>query len=130
MANEFYDIVFDKTKDVFLEVYAPWCGHCKRLAPLWTRLGEAVKSQGADGKLVIAKLDGTENDIPGRAGFQVTGFPTLKFIKAGNNEIIDYEGDRSIEDMTKFINEHGSVKISVEIAGELPTEEDIGHDEL
>ncbi|KAI8326695.1 thioredoxin-like protein [Choanephora cucurbitarum] len=116
VANEFKDIVLDKTKDVFLEVYAPWCGHCKRLAPTWEQLGKAAAEQ--DPSIVIAKLDGTENDIPEEAGFDITGFPTLKFFKAETNEMIDYEGDRSAEDLTEFISKHSSKKTNIVIPKE------------
>jgi len=40
VTDEFDKTVFDEDKDVFVEFYAPWCGHCKRLAPIWTQLGE------------------------------------------------------------------------------------------
>lgn len=113
VANEFVDVVLDKSKDVFLEVYAPWCGHCKRLEPIWTQLGEAVKAQ--DDSIVIAKMDGTENDIPEEAGFNVQGFPTLKFFKAETNELIGYDGDRSIEDLTDFISKHSSKNTKITI---------------
>jgi protein disulfide-isomerase A1 len=134
VANEFVDIVLDKSKDVFLEVYAPWCGHCKKLAPIWEQLGEAVAKQ--DPSIVIAKLDGTENDIPEEAGFEVSGFPTLKFFKADTNEIIDYDGDRSIEDLTDFISKHSAKSTKIELVA--PAEEEKGseqkesanHDEL
>lgn len=135
VANEFSDIVLDKTKDVFLEVYAPWCGHCKKLEPIWTQLGEAAAVQAPE--LVIAKLDGTENDLPEEAGFQVEGFPTLKFYKADTNEMIDYQGDRSIEDLTEFIKEHSSKKVAITVAAPAEEEEkkaeekeDPTHDEL
>ncbi|KAI8636643.1 thioredoxin-like protein [Parasitella parasitica] len=135
VANEFVDIVLDKTKDVFLEVYAPWCGHCKRLAPIWDQLGEAAKKQSPS--LVIAKMDGTENDLPEEAGFDVAGFPTLKFFKAETNELIDYDGDRSIEHLIDFISQHTSNNVKIVVSEEEPAADDTEkkepvntHDEL
>ncbi|KAI8982052.1 thioredoxin-like protein [Mycotypha africana] len=113
VANEFKDIVLDDKKDVFLEVYAPWCGHCKRLAPTWEQLGQAVAEQ--DSNIVIAKMDGTENDIPEEAGFELEGFPTLKFFKAGTNEVVDYDGDRSMEDLVDFISKNSAKNTKIVI---------------
>ncbi|ORZ22004.1 thioredoxin-like protein [Absidia repens] len=125
VGSQFKDIVLDKSKDVFLEVYAPWCGHCKNLAPTWEKLGEQIKGI-KDNNVVIAKLDG---------GFQVEGFPTLKFFKAETNEMIDYNGDRSYEDLVKFINEQVTDK-SFKLDVAAPAEEEkadaeaADHDEL
>jgi protein disulfide-isomerase A1 len=120
VADQFNDIVLDKSKDVFLEVYAPWCGHCKNLEPIWVQLGEHLAKQGAN-DIVIAKMDGTENDIPEEGGFQVEGFPTLKYFKGG--EVIEYEGDRSFDDLVKFLNQHNSKGITIKAEAEEVAEE-------
>ena len=77
VGKNFDEIVLDETKNVLLEVYAPWCGHCKKLEPIYNELGEAFAN--AD-DVVIAKMDGTENEVEGLA---VKGFPTLKFFPKG-----------------------------------------------
>jgi protein disulfide-isomerase A1 len=50
--------------------YAPWCGHCKKLAPVWKEL--AKEMQGSD--VVIAKMDSTENELK---DLKIKGYPTL-----------------------------------------------------
>ena len=57
---------------------APWCGHCKQLAPIWDQLAEHFMD---DKEVVIAKVDATKNEI---ADIPVQGFPTLKFITKEN----------------------------------------------
>lgn len=52
-------------------------------------------------------MDATENDLPAGTPFQVQGFPTIKFIKA-DGTIIDYNGDRSLADFKRFIDDNST----------------------
>ncbi|KAH8921326.1 protein disulfide isomerase [Atractiella rhizophila] len=112
VADAFDDEVFGKgkDKDVLLEVYAPWCGHCKKLAPTYETLAEKYAS--VSDKLLISKLDGTTNDIPPSAGFKVQGFPTIKFKAAGSDHFIDYDGARDLADFVEFLSRHAKNDIT------------------
>ncbi|KAE8734429.1 hypothetical protein F3Y22_tig00000764pilonHSYRG00025 [Hibiscus syriacus] len=78
VANSFDEIILEESKDVLLEIYAPWCGHCRSLEPMYNQLAKHLR--GID-SLVIAKMDGTTNEHP-RA--RKVGFPTVLFFPAGN----------------------------------------------
>jgi len=121
VGSTFDQIVKDATKDVLVEFYAPWCGHCKKLAPIYDQLG-AWLSGVPD--VVIAKIDSTANDVDPRLG--IKGFPTLKLFKAGSKDKpVEYTGDRSLRDLAKFLKDNASTQFSLE----LPPA-DSGKDEL
>jgi protein disulfide-isomerase A1 len=100
VGKQFEEIVKDKTKDVFVKYYAPWCGHCKKLTPVWTELGEAMAEHK---DLIIGKFDATVNEAE---GVEVRGYPTLIFYPKDNKEGIVYDGDREIEGFKAWLNEH------------------------
>lgn len=104
VAKQFNDILFSG-KNVMMEFYAPWCGHCKKLAPVWDELGTAFADSD---KIVVAKMDATANDVPD-SRFDVKGFPTLVFITA-EGDIVKYDGGRTIEDLKKFVQEKTGVE--------------------
>merc|ERR1712032_92274 len=85
-----------KGKNSLVEYYAPWCGHCKSLAPIY----EEVAAHFAGRDVVVAKIDATANYV----AEQVRGFPTLVWYNAdGTSE--QYEGDRSFDAIKEFIEE-------------------------
>ena len=63
VGDTFEAIVHDADKDVLIEFYAPWCGHCKALVPEYERLAKAMRKVGG---LTIAKIDATANGFPRR----------------------------------------------------------------
>lgn len=50
------------TGDWFVEFYAPWCGHCKRLEETWEKLASKLAEDKEAGEItpIIAKVDGTQ----------------------------------------------------------------------
>ena len=92
VGKSFESIVLDKTKDVLLEVYAPWCGHCKKLAPIYVKLAKRFATIDS---VVIAKMDGTENEHP---LVEAKGYPTLLFYPGGDSKkAMIYEGERTLK---------------------------------
>ncbi|KAK8953892.1 Protein disulfide isomerase-like 2-2 [Platanthera zijinensis] len=102
LAPENFDqVVFDKSKDVLVEFYAPWCGHCKMLIPTYEKLANAYK---LDEDVVIANLDADDHKHLAQK-YGVSGYPTLKFFPKNNKAGEDYNGGRDLEDFVSFINE-------------------------
>lgn len=96
----------DTQKDVLIEFYAPWCGHCKKLEPDYLALGKKYKGEK---NLVIAKMDATANDVPNDS-YKVEGFPTIYFAPSNKKQSpIKFEGgDRTVEGFSKFLEEHAT----------------------
>jgi len=104
VGSEFENVI-GKEQDVFVEFYAPWCGHCKQLAPEYERVGEAFSAVDS---VVIAKIDATENDTPE----EIRGFPTLLFYPKGQTTALKYEGDRKGDAIVDWIKEHATGDVS------------------
>ena len=95
------DMVMSHEKEVLVEFYAPWCGHCKQLAPHYD---EAAKRIANNPNIMLVKVDSTENEV---AGVDIQGFPTLKFWgKDKSVAPIEYNGGRDADGIIQWLKEH------------------------
>merc|ERR1712048_1138684 len=96
--------VLNGMKITIAEFYAPWCGHCKRLTPEYTKLAEMIQNDPMTANFVqVVKADCDKHRSLGEP-FSVTGFPTLKILSRGigideAETAFDYSGPRKAEDM-------------------------------
>ncbi|KAA8550402.1 hypothetical protein F0562_002086 [Nyssa sinensis] len=110
VGNNFDEIVLDESKDVLLEIYAPWCGHCQALESTYNKLAKHLRGIES---LVVAKMDGTTNEHP-RA--KSDGFPTILFFPAGNksSDPITVDADRTVVAFYKFLKKHASIPFKLQ----------------
>ncbi|XP_065337000.1 protein disulfide-isomerase A3 [Cloeon dipterum] len=103
VAKNFDEVVTKVDKDVLIEFYAPWCGHCKKLAPTFDELGEKMKGEDVS----IVKMDATANDVP--STYDVRGFPTLYWVPKNNKDSpVRYESGREVNDFVEYIAKHAT----------------------
>ncbi|KAI4717605.1 protein disulfide-isomerase tigA precursor [Aureobasidium sp. EXF-10727] len=105
--KNFDDIVLKSGKPALVEFFAPWCGHCKTLAPVYEELASSFEF--AKDKVTIAKVDADAHKELGRR-FGVQGFPTLKWFDGKSDTPQDYNSGRDLESLSAFISEKTGLK--------------------
>ncbi len=98
VATNFHKKVVENDKDVIVMFYAPWCGHCKELEPIYKRVAEKVKSNK---DLIFYQIDAIENELD---DVNIDGYPTVLFYP-GNKKTkpVEYYGDRNVRGIMNFI---------------------------
>ena len=78
-----------------MQFYAPWCGHCKKLEPIWKHVAQSlVELPIRVGRVDCTRFTNVANE------FSVRGFPTIMFLKG--DDMYTYEGDRTRADIVAF----------------------------
>jgi protein disulfide isomerase family A protein 3 len=106
VAKNFGELVTDSPNDVLVEFYAPWCGHCKKLTPIYDELAEKMSAETVD----IVKMDATANDVP--SGYDVKGFPTLFWLPKKSKKAVSYNGGRELDDFVQYIAENAGDELA------------------
>ena len=99
LTSSTFDTKVQTTPRVFVEFYAPWCGHCTSLAPVWEEVAERLSSDNSG--VMVAKVDGTA-DRSLLSRLNVSSFPTIKLF-VGGNRVYTYTGERTASAMVKYV---------------------------
>jgi protein disulfide-isomerase A6 len=105
LTPENFDQFVNGRKHALVEFYAPWCGHCKRMVPEFTKLGEKVSGDGKlSSRVVVAKVDADKHRELGTR-FDVKGFPTILYFSRGKpvESHQPYQGGRTYSAFLEFI---------------------------
>lgn len=88
--------------------YADWCPHCVRAKPEWNKVQE-MDGQNVNGKKVNVRAcnsEGSNVEKEVASDNNIEGYPTIKLIK--NNEVVDYNGERTADAIKNFINNNSN----------------------
>lgn len=105
--SNFDDVVLKSGKPTLVEFFAPWCGHCKKLAPVFEDLATAFAN---DKNVQIAKVDADAEKSLGKR-FGIQGFPTLKWFDGVSDKPEDYKGGRDLDSLRDFVASKAGVKV-------------------
>ena len=102
-----FDKIAISGKPALVEFFAPWCGHCKTLAPVYEQLAQDFAF--AKDKVSIAKVDADSEKSLGKR-FGIQGFPTIKYFDGKSEKPEDYNGGRDLESLTEFLTKKTGIK--------------------
>ncbi|PON94599.1 Protein disulfide isomerase [Trema orientale] len=115
--SNFSDTI-SKHKFIVVEFYAPWCGHCKKLAPEYEKAASVLSSH--DPPVVLAKVDCNEEENRAIVSeYDIRGFPTIKILRNGGKNIQEYKGPREADGIVDYLK-----KQSGPASAEIKTVED------
>ncbi|KAG0576486.1 hypothetical protein KC19_5G083900 [Ceratodon purpureus] len=82
----------------FIKFFAPWCGHCKNMAPTWEQLGKALEGEAG---VEVGSVDCTTSKATCTKA-EIRSYPTLKVFYNGQ-EVKSYQGGRDLESLKTFV---------------------------
>ncbi|KXH40977.1 hypothetical protein CNYM01_05453 [Colletotrichum nymphaeae SA-01] len=111
VGSTFDDLAYDKSKDVLVEFYVPWCQYCTDLRTPMNELGFKYTEFGLSDKVALASIDVDANDVP----IEIVSYPSIRLYRAGSNDIVSFAGNftemLTVEQLDAFVSQSGSHRI-------------------
>ena len=98
LTDQNIDAALADNSDLLVEFYAPWCGHCRKLAPEYAAAAKRLKENYPPVR--IAKIDATVNTEAAKK-YEVKGYPALKWFVKG--KVSDFEGARTEDAIVGYV---------------------------
>uniref|UniRef100_A0A348G610 protein disulfide-isomerase n=1 Tax=Odontomachus monticola TaxID=613454 RepID=A0A348G610_ODOMO len=123
LTDENFEKMVLNSEDMWLvEFYAPWCGHCKNLAPEWATAATELK-----GKVKLGALDATVNTLKA-SRYNIKGYPTIKYFPPGKKDADsaqEYDGGRTSGDIVNWALEKLSENIPAPEVTQITSEQSL-----
>ncbi|KAI1013278.1 hypothetical protein LB503_001350 [Fusarium chuoi] len=125
VGSNFDDLVYDKSKDVLVELYVPWCQYCIDLHAVLNQLGSKYAELGLSDQAALATINVDANDVP----IEIDSYPSIRLYRAGTNEVVSFKGNftemLTVEQLDTFIAQSGSHGVSIREQSELGTRDEL-----
>lgn len=99
LTDDTLDDAIAKFPSILVDFYAPWCGHCKKLTPIYENTALALHDLGAH--TVLAKLDVTSN-VASKNEWKIKGYPSILYYQNGHL-VEKYKGKRTVEEFVAYV---------------------------
>jgi thiol-disulfide isomerase/thioredoxin len=105
--DDTFETFVDTTDIIMVEFFAPWCGHCKKLDPIYSAAAQSVYASKNLPNVKFAKVDTTdENSAKTKAAYGITGFPSVFIFRSGEKlyKVLEEPGDRNVGKITHLLS--------------------------
>ena len=100
--KEFDKLINEKGNVSFVKFHQPTCHHCTEMKKAWEDLGKLLQDKCKDDISLIEVNGDALSESKSDVSKEIKGFPTIMILEDGKKKV-EYSGDRSTEDMLKFI---------------------------
>jgi len=102
--KEFTDVDPYEPDAKIMFFYVNWCPHCKEALPIWHKAKELYHGSKINNRLIYFEEIDCEEDSETADDMKIKGYPTIKLVKGGGEEVIEYDAKPSVKTLEEFLN--------------------------